>query len=105
MENLENDQEIQKKSFHLFEEHLSQNWKNENSYSLVLLFSVKKKFRKANIQFSSRRFFFFVVEMPMTRRVHKSAESLLFCIIHVSGFTPAEKPEVEGSNPAAGHNF
>ena len=41
----------------------------------------------------------------MTRRVHKSAESLLSCLIYVSGVTAVEKPEVAGSNLVVGHKF
>ena len=41
----------------------------------------------------------------MTRRVLKSAESLVSCRVHVSSVTAVGKPEMTGSNTAAGLNF
>ena len=41
----------------------------------------------------------------MTRRALQSAESLVSCIIHVSGFTVVYNPDVKGSNPAVDRVF
>ena len=42
------------------------------------LFSVKKNFRNEKIQFSSRRFFFLLVKLPMTRRVQVCKVDVLY---------------------------
>ena len=39
----------------------------------------------------------------MTRRA--SAESLVFWVIHVSGVTVVDHPEMMGLSPAVDHNF
>ena len=55
-------------------------------YFDLLLFSVEKNFRKENIQFSNRRFFFFL-KLPMTRRLMRAhiAEPLVTWTIHMCG--------------------
>ena len=73
---------------------------------VAFYFPSKNFFRKENIQFSSRAFFsFFVMKLPLTRRVNKSAESLVSCIIHVSGVIAVGNPQVGGSNLAIDHVF
>ena len=64
-------------------------------------FPSKNFFRKENIQFSSQRYFSFSWNCPW-RAEFKSAE-LMSCIIHVSGVTAVQIPDVAGSNPAIDH--
>ena len=55
--------------------------------------SAGKKISKS-IQPSSRRLLLFVLKLLMTRRVHKSAETLVSCILHASDVTAFSKPEI-----------
>ena len=70
-----------------------------------MVFSVEISFSNGKYSVQLSAFLFFVLKLPMTPRVHKSAESLVSCVIHVFDVTAVGKPEVAGSNIAIDHLF
>ena len=71
---------------------------------LTSFFPSKTFFRMEVIQISSRRFYF-ALKLPITRIVRKSVESLVSCILHLSGVIVDRKLELVGSNPTVGPSF
>ena len=71
---------------------------------LFIIFSRKKNFeRKIFILVVGVLFLF--LKLSMTRRIHKSAVSLVSCVIQVSVVIVVQKLAVAGSNPAIDHIF